>query len=81
MAKVKHPTRATRVKPGKETATVHLNLKTHALGKFYAGYVLSTQRRQLNMAEAIDELTIAGAMVKLPREMLESSNFVAPQTA
>jgi hypothetical protein len=65
----------------KETATVHLNVRTHALGKIYAGYVLSTQNRQLNTAEAIDELAITGAMEKLPREMLESSKFVAPQTA
>lgn len=63
----------------KTTATAHLNLNTHALGKFYAGYVLSKEGRQLNTAEAIDELSIAGAMVKLPREMLESSGFEVPQ--
>lgn len=65
----------------KTTATAHLNLNTHALGKFYAGYVLQTQKRILNTAEAIDELSIAGAMVKLPREMLESSGFDVPTAA
>lgn len=60
---------------GKTTATAHLKLNTHALGKFYAGYVLNTEGRQLNTAEAIDELSAAGAVVKLPREILESSGF------
>lgn len=80
---LKYQTRGERVlkvkavKP-KDTMTAHLNLHTHALGKFYAGYVLSKEGRQLNTAEAIDELSIAGAMVKLPREMLESSGFEVP---
>lgn len=84
MAKVKYQTRGERVlkvKPQKYTMTAHLNLTTHALGKFYAGYVLSKEGRQLNTAEAIDELSIAGALVKLPREMLESSGFEVPQAA
>lgn len=83
----KYATRGERVvneKPLKEktTATAHLNLNTHALGKFYAGYVLNKEGRQLNTAEAIDELSVAGAMVKLPRELLEASGFpVAPSNA
>lgn len=86
MSKLKYGTRNERVlkvKPTKQkdTMTAHLNLATHALGKFYAGYVLSKEGRQLNTAEAIDELSIAGAMVKLPREMLESSGFDVPQAA
>lgn len=83
---LKYQTRGERVlkdkmQKAKTTATAHLNLATHALGKFYAGYVLSKEGRQLNTAEAIDELSIAGAMVKLPREMLESSGFEVSQAA
>jgi hypothetical protein len=81
MAKVKYQARTERVvktKSNKNTMTAHLNLNTHALGKFYAGYVLNREGRQLNTAEAIDELSIAGALVKMPREMLESSGFEVP---
>lgn len=83
MPKLKYPTRRERViKAPKEktTATAHLGIPTHALGKLYAGYVLQVEGRQLNTAEAIDELSRAGAAVKLPRELLESSGFV-PQAA
>lgn len=75
----KNPKAKMKKTVARTTATAHLNLNTHALGKFYAGYVLSKEGRQLNTAEAIDELSIAGALVKLPREMLESSGFEVPQ--
>lgn len=65
----------------KTTATAHLNLATHSLGKLYAGYVLNVQGRQLNTAEAIDELSMAGARKIMPRELLESSGFEIPQPA
>lgn len=73
--------RKVKMTPTKTTATAHLGLETHALGKMYAGFVLQTENRILNTAEAIDELSIAGALVKLPRELLESSGFIVPQTA
>lgn len=62
----------------KTTSTAHLAMATHALGRLYQGFVLQKEARQLNTAEAIDELSRAGALVKLPREFLEASGFQVP---